>query len=37
VEEFGTQRLLQIGPKDPEERVEEFVSLANFNMVEVIN
>lgn len=37
VEEFGTQRLLQIGPKDLEERVEEFVSLANFNMVEVIN
>lgn len=37
VEEFGTQRLQNIVYKDLEERIEEFVSLANFNMVQVIN
>lgn len=37
VEEFGTHRLLNIVQKDLDERVEEFVALANFDMVEVIN
>ena len=37
VEEFGTQRLQNILYKDLEERIEEFVSLSNFNMVQVIN
>ena len=37
VEEFGTERLMNITAKDLEERIEEFVSLANFDMVQVIN
>ena len=37
VEEFGTERLLNITGKDLEERIEEFVKLANFDMNEVLN
>lgn len=37
VEEFGTDRLMQITSRDLAERIEEFVALANFNMVEVIS
>ena len=37
VEEFGTERLKMIGNKDLEERIEEFVALANFNMVQILN
>ncbi len=37
VEEFGTNRLMNITYKDLEERIEEFVNLTNFDMVQVIN
>jgi len=37
VEEFGTERLTQITPQDLEERIAEFVALANFEMEQVIN
>jgi len=37
VEEFGTNRLMNITFKDLEERIEEFVNLANFDIVQVIN
>jgi sugar/nucleoside kinase (ribokinase family) len=37
VEEFGTERLKAIGSKDLEERISEFVALANFDMVHVLN
>lgn len=37
VEEFGTERLMNIVAKDLEERIEEFVSLSNFDMVQLIN
>lgn len=37
VEEFGTERLMNINNTDLEERIEEFVSLANFDMVQVIS
>lgn len=37
VEEFGTERLMNIQNKDLEERIEEFISLANFDMVQVID
>lgn len=36
VEEFGTQRLMNITYKDLQERIEEFVSLTNFEMEQVI-
>ncbi len=36
VEKFGTERLLEISPKDIEERIEEFISLANFDMVQTV-
>lgn len=36
VEEFGTERLLNITGEDLEERIEEFVKLANFKMENVI-
>ena len=37
VEEFGTERLMNITKKDLEERIEEFVALTNFDMVQVIS
>lgn len=37
VEEFGTERLLNITRKDLEERIAEFVALTNFEMVQLIN
>lgn len=37
VEEFGTSRLMNITFKDLEERIEEFVNLTNFDIVQVIN
>lgn len=37
VEEFGTLRLMNIEKVDLEERIEEFVALANFDMVQIIN
>ncbi len=36
VEKFGTERLLEISHKDIEERIEEFISLANFDMVQTV-
>ena len=36
VEEFGTERIANITNKDLEERIEEFVNLTNFEMVQVI-
>jgi sugar/nucleoside kinase (ribokinase family) len=36
VEKFGTERLLEISHKDIEERIEEFISLANFDMVKTV-
>jgi len=36
VEEFGTARLMSITDKDLDERIEEFVALTNFEMVQVI-
>jgi sugar/nucleoside kinase (ribokinase family) len=37
VEEFGTLRLMNIEKADLEERIEEFVGLTDFEMVQVIN
>jgi sugar/nucleoside kinase (ribokinase family) len=37
VEEFGTERLMNINVKDLEERIGEFVALTNFDMVQVIS
>jgi sugar/nucleoside kinase (ribokinase family) len=37
VEEFGTLRLMNIEKADLEERIEEFVGLTDFDMVQVIN
>lgn len=37
VEEFGTSRLMSITPKDLEDRIDQFVRLANFDMVQVIS
>ena len=37
VEEFGTERLKMIGKKDLEERISEFVALANFDMVQILS
>ncbi len=36
VEKFGTQRLLEITKNDVAERIEQFVALANFEMVQTI-
>lgn len=36
VEQFGTERLMNITEKDLEERIAEFVALTNFDMVQVI-
>ncbi|MDG1428063.1 MAG: PfkB family carbohydrate kinase [Crocinitomicaceae bacterium] len=36
-EKFGTERLMDINPEDLENRIEEFVSLANFEMVQTIS
>jgi len=36
VEKFGTERLLEISQKDIEQRIEEFISLTNFEMVQTI-
>lgn len=36
VEKFGTERLLEITKQDIENRIEEFVSLANFEMVQTV-
>ena len=36
VEEFGTERLMNITKKDLQERIEEFVALTNFEMEQVI-
>ena len=36
VEKFGTERLLEISHKDIEERIEEFISLANFDMMQTV-
>jgi sugar/nucleoside kinase (ribokinase family) len=36
VEKFGTERLLEISHKDIEERIEVFISLANFDMVQTV-
>jgi len=36
-EKFGTERLMDINPEDLEDRIEEFVSLANFEMVQTIS
>jgi sugar/nucleoside kinase (ribokinase family) len=36
VEKFGSERLLEISHKDIEERIEEFISLANFDMVQTV-
>jgi sugar/nucleoside kinase (ribokinase family) len=36
VEKFGTERLTQITLKDVEQRIEKFVALANFDMVQTI-
>ena len=37
VEEFGTNRLMNINTKDLEERIEKFVALTNFDMEQVIS
>ncbi len=34
VEKFGTEKLLEISHKDIEERIDEFISLANFDMLQ---
>jgi sugar/nucleoside kinase (ribokinase family) len=36
VEKFGTERLLEISQKDIEQRIDEFVSLTNFDMVQTV-
>ena len=36
VEKFGTERLLEISQKDIEQRIEEFISLTNFEMVQIV-
>jgi hypothetical protein len=36
VEKFGTERLLEISQKDIEQRIEAFVSLTNFDMVQTV-
>jgi len=36
-EKFGTEQLMNIEPSDLENRIEEFVSLTNFDMVQVIS
>ena len=36
VEKFGTQRLLEITKNDVAERIEQFVALTNFEMVQTI-
>jgi sugar/nucleoside kinase (ribokinase family) len=36
VEKFGTERLLEISQKDIEQRIDEFISLTNFDMVQTI-
>ena len=36
VEKFGTERLLEISQKDIEQRIEEFISLTNFEMVQTV-
>jgi sugar/nucleoside kinase (ribokinase family) len=36
VEKFGTQRLLEITKNDVAERIEQFVALANFEMVQTV-
>lgn len=36
VEKFGTERLLEISQKDIEQRIEEFISLTNFDMVQTV-
>ena len=37
VEKFGTERLTTITKEDLENRIEEFVALTNFDMVQVIS
>jgi hypothetical protein len=36
VEKFGTERLTEITLKDVEQRIEKFVALTNFDMVQTI-
>ncbi|MFT5858570.1 MAG: sugar/nucleoside kinase (ribokinase family) [Flavobacteriaceae bacterium] len=36
-EKFGTEQLMNIGSEDLEKRIEEFISLANFDMIQVIS
>jgi len=37
VEKFGTERLMEIGRKDIEDRIAEFVSLTNFDMIPTLH
>jgi hypothetical protein len=36
VEKFGTEKLLNITKQEVEDRIEEFVSLTNFEMVQTV-